>query len=49
MAANGSADLINTQLNPEQAAQGLLVFDVPESATPTRWSCTTRCSAVEPG
>ena len=34
MAANGSADLINTQLNPDQAAQGLLVFDVPDSATP---------------
>src|SRR5262245_30408539 len=34
MAANGSAELINTQLNPEQAAQGRLVFDVPESAAP---------------
>ncbi|MGH8837202.1 MAG: protein kinase domain-containing protein [Actinomycetes bacterium] len=34
MAANGSANLINTQLNPEQTAHGLLVFDVPESATP---------------
>jgi serine/threonine protein kinase len=34
MAANGSADLINTQLNPEQAAHGVLVFDVPESASP---------------
>ncbi|HKE52255.1 MAG TPA: protein kinase [Actinomycetes bacterium] len=34
MAANGSADLINTQLNPAQAAQGVLVYDVPKSATP---------------
>lgn len=34
MAANGSAELINTELNPDQTAQGVLVFDVPESASP---------------
>jgi len=34
MAENGSADLINTELNPEQSAEGVLVFDVPDSVRP---------------
>ena len=34
MAANGSADLINTQLNPDQTTRGVLVFDVPDTVTP---------------